>query len=330
MVFYYFFVFLRPEKAALLLKKVILINNKTILEMKKIMSKLFVAMVAMATCVGFVACDNNNQDDQDINLAGKWVTQTDTFQELLMIEEDHSVMSLGSDGEDIWMGVKGQITLKGNRFEMIFEDGENDTGTFTLKDNVFTIITDDGETLEYKKLVENLSVVGQWEYSNVICHIKATADEISLPVGSTVDGEVIPTTIKTSQIKGEFVEDAIGKYFKNVEFENENTLKYTMTYNDSDSEVTKNYTIANNIMTISGDYNGIEHTTSFMVFQSPDFTKTFLLVTKEPFAEMFVGYAHMLRQNGTSSGSEEALEAFKQEFLSAFENYAVIIVLDAK
>lgn len=298
--------------------------------MKKIMTKLFVAMVAMAACVGFVSCEDKEQNGNEINLAGKWYTYTDDFQEILIIEEDHSMVSIGSDGEDIWMGIKGQLTIDGDRFEMIFEDDDNTEGTFTLEGNKFTIMGADGSTLVYTKLEEELSVVGEWAYASSICHIRAIADEISLPVGSVVEGEVIPTTIPTSQIKGEFVENAVQKYFKNISFNADNTLTYSVNMYDEERQVSKNYTVADNTMTISGESGGINHTTSFMVFQSPDHQKTFLLLTKEAVAEMFVGYAHALRQDGTSSGSEEALSAFKEEFLAAFQNYAITITLTAK
>lgn len=298
--------------------------------MKKIMTKLFVAMVAMAACVGFVSCEDKEQNGNEINLAGKWYTYTDDFQEILIIEEDHSMVSIGSDGEDIWMGIKGQLTIDGDRFEMIFEDDDNTEGTFTLEGNKFTIMDADGSTLVYTKLEEELSVVGEWAYASSICHIRAIADEISLPVGSVVEGEVIPTTIPTSQIKGEFVENAVQKYFKNINFKSDNTLTYSVNMYDEERQVSKNYTVADNTMTISGESGGINHTTSFMVFQSPDHQKTFLLLTKEAVAEMFVGYAHALRQDGTSSGSEEALSAFKEEFLAAFQNYAITITLTAK
>lgn len=298
--------------------------------MKKIMTKLFVAMVAMAACVGFVSCEDKEQNGNEINLAGKWYTYTDDFQEILIIEEDHSMVSIGSDGEDIWMGIKGQLTIDGDRFEMIFEDDDNTEGTFTLEGNKFTIMDADGSTLVYTKLEEDLSVVGEWAYASSICYIRAIADEISLPVGSVVDGEVIPTTIPTSQIKGKFVENAVQKYFKNINFKSDNTLTYSVNMYDEERQVSKNYTVADNTMTISGESGGINHTTSFMVFQSPDHQKTFLLLTKEAVAEMFVGYAHALRQDGTSGGSEEALSAFKDEFLAAFQNYAITITLTAK
>lgn len=298
--------------------------------MKKIMTKLFIAMVAMVACVGFVSCEDKEQNGNEINLAGKWYTYTDDFQEILIIEEDHSMVSIGSDGEDIWMGIKGQLTIDGDRFEMIFEDDDNTEGTFTLEGNKFTIMDADGSTLVYTKLEEDLSVVGEWAYASSICYIRAIADEISLPVGSVVEGEVIPTTIPTSQIRGEFVENAVQKYFKNINFNADNTLTYSVNMYDEERQVSKNYTVADNTMTISGESGGINHTTSFMVFQSPDHQKTFLLLTKEAVAEMFVGYAHALRQDGTSSGSEEALSAFKEEFLAAFQNYAITITLTAK
>lgn len=298
--------------------------------MKKIMTKLFVALVAMATCVGFVSCEDNGQDGNEINLAGKWFTHTGDYQEILIIEEDHSMVSLGSDGEDIWMGLKGQLTLDGDRFEMIFEDDDNSYGTYTLEDNKFTIIDKDGVTYIYTKLEEEVSVAGEWAYAGSVCHIRAIAEEITLPVGSVVDGEVIPTTIPTSQITGEFMEAAVQKYFKNINFREDGTLAYIVDIYDEERQVSKNYTVADNTMTISGESGGINHTTSFMAFQSPDQQKTFLLLTKEAVAEMFVGYAHMLRQDGTSSGSEEALSQFKEAFLAAFQNYAIAITLTAK
>lgn len=299
--------------------------------MKQIMTKLFIAMVAMATCVGFVSCEDNNQNGNELNMAGKWYTHTGDYHELLIIEEDHSLVSLGSDGENIWMGIKGQLTIDGDRFEMIFEDDDNTEGTFTLEGNKFTIVDDaDGIAYVYTKLEEEVSVVGEWAYASSICHIRAIADEISLPVGSVVDGEVIPTTIPTSQIKGEFVENAVQKYFHNISFNADNTLTYSVNIRDEERQVSKNYTVADNTMTITGESGGIDHTTSFMVFQSPDHQKTFLLLTKEAVAEMFVGYAHALRQDGTSSGSEEALSDFKEAFLAAFQNYAITITLTAK
>lgn len=295
------------------------------------MTKLFVAMMALATCVGFVSCEDNGQDGKEINMAGKWFTHTDNHQEILLIEEDHSMVSLGSDGEDIWLGVKGQITLDGDRVEMIFEDGDNTTGTFTLEGNKFTVVAEeDGITYVYTKLEEELSIVGEWEYDSSICYIRAIAEEITLPVGSVVDGEVIPTTVPTSQIKGEFVEKAVQKYFKNINFREDGTLAYIVDIHDEERQVSKNYSVVSNTMTISGESGGINHTTSFMAFQSPDQQKTFLLLTKEAVAEMFVGYAHMLRQDGTSSGSEEALSEFKEAFLAAFQNYAIAITLTAK
>lgn len=295
------------------------------------MKKLFISMIAMATCVGFVSCEDDEQNGNELNLAGKWYTYTADYQEILIIEEDHSLVSLGSDGEDIWMGIKGQLTLDGDRFEMIFEDGDNSVGTYTLEGNKFTIISEDGDmAYTYTKLEEEVSIVGEWAYASSVCYIRAIADEISLPVGSIVDGEVIPTTIPTSQIKGEFVENAVQKYFKNVSFNSNNTLTYSVNIHDEERQVSKNYTIANNVMTISGESGGINYTTSFMVFQSPDHQKTFLLLTKEAVAEMFVGYAHTLRQDGTSSGSDEALNNFKEAFLAAFQNYAIAVTLTAK
>lgn len=50
-------------------------------------------------------------------------------------------------------------------------------------------------------------------------------------------------------------------------------------------------------------------------------------MTKKRVGAMFVGYAMMLREGNVSEGTEEALDAFANEFMETFENFAVITYL---
>lgn len=286
-------------------------------------------MMAIVASLGFVSCTDNN-DNESVSLEGKWFILGEEHNELLIIDADHSVVSIGNDDEDMWMGIEGQITLDGNRFSMIFSDGDNSYGTYSLSGDTLTLDIDNDGVYVYKKLTNDFSMVGEWEYANLLCFINARKDVIELPAGSTVDGEPIINSIATSQVSGEFVEWALSKYFNNVNFKSENELEYTVVKDDESMVVTKNYTLENNIMTIDGLVGNTNFATSFMVFQNRNGSSAHLLLTKENMATMYVGYAHFLRADGTTAGSDEALEVFRNAFMEAFENYAIIITLNRK
>lgn len=286
-------------------------------------------MIAMTASLGFVACSDDDDNQVTVNLEGKWLLLTDSYKELLLINADHTLLSTGADDEDVWTGVKGKIELDGNNFTYISEDGNNSNGTFSLKDNMLTLNIQ-GEAYVYKKMVEDFSLVGSWSCTQTQSFVKALKDEIHLPFGSIVNGEEIPTIVNTANIKGEFIDEAVKAYFRDVTFISNGEMTYNVIKEGVETPMTKNYVLTENMLKITGKVGSINIDNQFLAFQSPNQQESFLFLTKENVADMFVGYALMLREGNVSTGTTEALEAFKQEFMEAFENFAVIIYLQKK
>lgn len=292
--------------------------------MKTVSQLFYFVAVAMVACMGFVGC--SKKEDVTVNLEGKWLLMTESYKELLVISADHSVLSTGADDEEAWVNVKGKIELQGNNFTYISEDGDNSAGTYTLVDNKFTLYID-GEALVYKKMLEDFSMVGSWKCVNTMPFIKAVKDELPLPFGSIVNGEEIPTIVNTANINGEFIQKAVEAYFRDVEFKSNGEMTYKVVKEGEEVEMTKNYELADNMMKITGKVGNIDINNQFMTFQNNNQTESYLFMTKENVADMFVGYGFMLREGNVSEGTDESLEAFKKSFKEVFENYAVVIYL---
>lgn len=292
--------------------------------MKQVVKSFFMVMVAMVTSLGFVAC--NDDDDKNVSLAGKWLLMSEEYKELLIINADNTLLSTGADDEDVWLGVKGRIELKGDNFNLISEDGDNSVGTYILANNQLTLIID-GEEYVYNKMIEEFTMTGSWECENTVTFIKAVKDELTLPVGSIVNGEEIPISIQTANIKGEFIEEAVTAYLRDVEFKENGEMAYNLLKDNVETPMTKNYVLANNLLEITGKVGSTDIENQFMVFQSIDHSQSFLFLTKNNVADMFYAYALMLREGGVSEGTTESLEGFRNEFMEVFENFAVIVYL---
>lgn len=296
--------------------------------MRSIVKVFCMISVVLVTVLGFNSCEKNDVSGT-ISLEGKWLTISDDWTELLFINEDNTFTSTGTDGVDMWNGIKGRIEITGDNFKLISEDGDNSIGKFKFEDKKFTLIIDDISYV-YTKLNEDISVVGKWDCVKIESYIKALKDELELPVGSVVNGEVIPATINIENLKGEFLEKAIEAYFKNTEFTKDGKLNYSVVKEEEEVNMSKNYTLGNNLMTVSGKVGSVEINNSFMTFQKFDKSVTYLFLTKQNIADMFIGYAMMLREGGVSEGTDDALEDFKNEFMETFENYAVVISLESR
>lgn len=314
------------QKYGVVVEHVLIIRFRN---MKRVLKRLSLISVVFLGVLGFAACEKDNGASGVVSLEGKWLTMSDEWTEFLFINEDHTFTSTGTDGEDMWNGVKGRILIDGNEFSLLSEDGDNSYGTFTLVDNKLTLTIEE-VSFVYTKLIEDISIAGKWNCIKTESFIKAIKDEIELPVGSVVNGEVIPTTLPTEKIKGEFIENAIKSYFRNIEFSNDGKLIYSVLKEGEEMTMKKDYTLDNNLMTISGKVGNIEIRNSFMTFQKADKSIVYLFLTKQNVADMFVGYAMMLREGGVSEGSAEALEGFRNAFMETFENYAVIISLESR
>lgn len=304
-------------------------NFIELLKQIKKMKKIFLALVAAVISLGFVACSKDDNGHKTVSLEGKWLMMTDTYKELLIIKADHTLLSTGADENSAWASVKGRIELDGDYFKFTSEDGDNSEGTYELKDNKLTLHTE-GKSYVYNKMIEEFSMNGAWSCTKTLSFIKALKDELTLPFGSTVGGEEIPTVVKTAHIKGEFIDEAVKAYFRNVEFKANGQMSYYVVKEGVETAMVKNYVLADNALTITGNVAGVNISNTFMVFQNLEKTEAYLFLTKESIADMFVGYALMLRAGNVSTGSNEALETFKKEFMATFENYACIIFLQKK
>lgn len=299
---------------------------KQIMKMKNI----FLALVAAVISLGFTACSKDNTPGgDDVSLEGKWLIMTDTYKELLIINADHTFLSTGADEDSAWVSIKGRIELEDGYYTLISEDGDNSEGTYELKDNQLTL-NDKGKDYVYRKMVEDFSMDGTWTYTKTLSVIKALKDELTLPFGSTVGGEEIPTVVKTANIQGQFIDEAVKAYFRNVVFKSNGEMTYKVLTEGVETDMVKNYVLEDNVLEVTGRVGGVDINNSFMAFQNPNQTESYLFLTKENIADMFVGYALMLRAGNVSQGSVEALEAFKKEFMATFENYACIIFLQKK
>lgn len=293
--------------------------------MKKAFKNFCLVMAAMATSLAFVACNNEDDTKEPANIAGKWAYIEDpTFNELLMININNTTISIGQDSEKAWTNVRGHVTVEGNTVTYSDTDGRSFTGEFNAQDNTLNV-TENGKQRTYKRLIDNFSMVGQWKVVKSQAHIKAIKDEITLPMGS-VNGDMIPTSMPTSAIGGKFVEWSIERYFGNPEF-TDDELKYEVIKEEEVTEMSKEYALANNMLTLTGKVGIVDINNEFMVFQSKDGKQAFLLLTKENVAEMFVGYGLMLSQGNVSEGGIASLYAFRESFMETFENFAIVITL---
>lgn len=292
--------------------------------MKRTVKSILMGIAAAVVALGFVACSKD--DEAAGSLKGKWLLMTDNNKVLLVINADHTFFTTGAMEDTIWASVEGKIILDGDNITLSTK-AKDAVGTYKLADDKLTLNIG-GETFVYNKLLEKFSLEGSWKCVNTLSFIKAVKDELTLPFGSIVNGSEIPTVVKTANIKGEFVEKAIEAYFRNVEFKENGKMTYKVVKNGQEEAMTKNYVLDNNMLRITGRVGSVDVDNQFMAFQNPNKQQSFLFLTKENIADMFVGYGFMLREGNISEGSNESLEAFREEFIETFENFATIIYLE--
>lgn len=295
----------------------------------KNLKMIAMAMMAIIMGLSFTACDSDdNNVGFQVNLKGRWYSKTDSLRELLMIQENNSVVAYRVYNYDSWNNINGNLTVIGNVINILFEDGNNVSGTFTVNGNALTIHTTNG-VYEYSKLADETNLTGAWNYSNITFKAKAIKDEIVIP-GGTINGEVVPSTVmQTEQLSGKFIEYAAQRYFRNIVFNNDGTLTYNVLKGEADFPMTKNYSIDGLNMTVTGVTAGHTIESTFMVMQSNDSNTAYFIFDKEDVADMFIGYALMLFEGGVAPDvTDEALEAYKKAFTEAYDYYSVEFVIN--
>ena len=286
------------------------------------------AMVAILLSVSFVACDRDDDNTGDLNLKGRWYAKTDSVSNLMIVNEDNSVVTYKASNYQSWENIKGNLAIEGNEIVIYLEDGNKISGSCAITGNTLTINTANGE-YKYSRLAEETNLTGEWNYSNITFNANVKVDEIVIP-GGTINGiEVPPTVMQTSQLSGKFIEYAAQRYFREIKFNSDGTMSYNVTKEDGNLSMTKNYSIDGLNMTVTGKTAGHDISSTFMVFQSFDNNTAYFVFNKENIAEMFIGYALMLFEGGIAPDvTDEALEAYKQAFTNAFDFYSVEFVIN--
>ena len=284
------------------------------------------AMIAICMSISFMACESDDQKTENINLKGRWYSKTETVNNLLIINDDNSVVTYKVSDYESWESINGNLTVDVNKVNIYFEDGYSLAGTATLQDSILIISTTNGE-YRYSRLAEETNLTGDWNYSNITYSAKPIKDEIVIP-GGIINGEEVPPTImQTSQISGKFIEYAAQRYFRNIKFEN-GTMTYSVLKEEHEVPMSKNYSIDGLNMTITGATAGHNIESAFMVLQSYDKNTAYFIFNKETIAEMFTGFALMLLEGGIAPEvNDEALEAYKNAFTEAFDYYRVEFVI---
>ena len=294
----------------------------------KILKMFVMAMMAILMSVGFVACDSDDDNvGNPVSLKGRWYSKTENLRDLLIINEDNSVVAYRVYNYVAHENIPGVLAVNGNNLSITFEDGNRVSGTFAITDNTLTINTTNG-VYTYSRLADETNLVGKWNYSNITFSAKPVKDEIVIP-GGTVNGEVVPPTImQTSQLSGEFINYAAQRYFRDVVFKNDGTFTYNVLTNGEELPMTKNYSIDGLSLTVSGETAQHDIESTFRVLQSLDNNTVFFVFDKEDIADMFIGYALMLYVGGVAPEvTDEALENYKKAFVEAFDYYSVEFIM---
>lgn len=291
--------------------------------------KTFVmALMAILMSVCFVACDSDDDNTGNpVSLKGRWYNKTESLRDLLIINEDNSVVAYRVYNYESHEDIHGVLTVNGTNLSISFEDGNRVSGTFAITENTLSINTSNG-VYTYSRLADETDLVGKWDYSNITFSAKPVKDEIVIP-GGTINGQVVPPTImQTSQLSGEFIKYAAQRYFRNVEFKNDGTFTYDVLTNGEDYPMTKNYAIDGLYLTVSGETAEHEIESTFKVLQSKDKNTVYFVFDKEDVANMFIGYALMLFEGGVAPEvTDEALEDYKKAFTEAFDYYSVEFII---
>ena len=286
------------------------------------------AVIAMVMSVSFVACDSDDDNTGNpVSLKGRWYNKTESLRDLLIINEDNSVVAYRVYNYESHEDIHGVLTVNGTNLSIFFEDGNRVSGTFAITENTLSINTSNG-VYTYSRLADETNLVGNWNYSNITFSAKPVKDEIVIP-GGTINGQVVPPTImQTSQLSGEFIKYAAQRYFRNVEFKNDGTFTYDVLTNGEDYPMTKNYAIDGLYLTVSGETAEHEIESTFKVLQSKDKNTVYFVFDKEDVANMFIGYALMLFEGGVAPEvTDEALEDYKKAFTEAFDYYSVEFII---
>lgn len=298
--------------------------------LKKISAMLMVVMVMFCTvgCKKEKNSDNgNNNPDYSQQIVGKWVHEAEDLSEtsIVMLNADKSMICLGTTDVGVYQ-YYGTYSVDNDNLTLTGVNGESVTLKFEFSGENLIINHEDGPK-SYKRLIEDLDIIGSWEIADIQNFIIPVKDELLLPPG-ICDGQEIPESIPTASITGDFIEFALSQYLQNIKF-TETHLNYDVTSGEETINLSKEYTLNSLNMSLKGEVGGLNVDVNLFVIQDKEKKETILVLNKETYSTMILGFAELLMESGIGSHVEpEVLAQFKQNFMETFETFATIIYLE--
>lgn len=270
---------------------------------------------------------NNETTDYSKQVIGKWYYGSEDYTNstILMLNEDKSMLIMGTNESGVYQ-YQGTYSVDKENLTLTGANGESRTIRYELSGENL-ILHHENNSHSYIKLIEDLNLIGKWNVSNVHSNIVPLKDELLLPPGMC-DGQEIPESIPTASITGQFIEYAVNQYLKNIEF-TDTHIKYDAISGEETVNLSKEYSLNSLNMTVKGNVAGLDVDVYLFAIQEKDKNQTILVLNKQTFSTMILGFAELLMDSGIGSEVEpQVLEEFKQNFMDTFANFAAIIYMD--
>lgn len=291
----------------------------------KTLKKISTFLMAVVLCFSITSCKKNKDDNSKL-LVGRWSYLTSSAAMVLEIREDNtfsssSIVEIGDQSVE-----KGAWSADDDEINFVAENNNSVVYKYVVSDNELTI-SKDGVDYVMNRLVVNPNVVGNWEVSVVNSVVKPLKDELVLP-GGTVDGQEIPMSIPVENIQGDFIDMAVNNFLANLTI-TETELQYNIiNENGEQISMTKNYSMNDFYMNITGTVLDYDVNVTFPIFESREAKRITFFLQKDAVADMFVGFANLLIGSGIGQGGgAEDIESFRQAFNETFEKFSVIVVM---
>lgn len=290
----------------------------------KELKKLSAVLMAVVLCFSIVSCDKNDDEQQ---LVGRWSYVATSTAMVLELREDmtfsSSSITVATPNEvyrGTWSTDGDQITFSVESQSVVYK--------YFATENNITLI-ENGVEYPLYRIVTNPNVVGNWNVISTHVIISALKDTLVLPQPVFIDGVEIPISIPVSELQGEFVKKAVNEYLQNLTI-TDTQLQYEVTANGERIQMTKDYSMEDFYMNVSGQVLGLDYNTNvtFPVFESRENKRLTMFLHKEVAAEMPVGFVNIHTAMGEGQGgTPEDIAAFKQVFNETFEEFSIVLVL---
>lgn len=271
--------------------------------------------------------NENNNNDYSQQIVGKWVHEGEdlTGTSIVMLNADKSMVCFGVNGSSVYQ-YYGTYSVNNDNLTLTGINGESRTLKFEFSGENLILNHENGPR-SYKKLIEDLDIIGEWEVADIKNFIIPLKDELLLPPGMC-NGQEILESIPTASMTGDFIEFALSQYLQNIKF-TETHLNYDVTAGEETINLSKEYTLNSLNMTLKGEVAGLNVDVNLFVIQDKEKKETILVLNKETYSTMILGFVELLMDSGIGSQVEpEVLDEFKKNFMETFATFATIIYLE--